>query len=842
MKIVKLFVIALLSFSLCLGINFLSPVLAESSPSNLVQQGIQLLHQGKAEAALEIWQQAESLYRQNNNKIGVIGTKINQAQALSSLGFYRRSCDTALQAFANNLECDGMTESNLDSVLQKFQTSNNRLNFQGLQTLGNGLWALGKLDLSQAVLKASFPLVNSQNAEGQLLLNLGNNIFSQAKRIANINPRRRREEQKLKTLVEEGLSNYQQAATISSEELVQMQATINHLSLLLNFRQWSQEAEDNWLQPFVQFQIDTLHQIIPILNQISPNSQSIKLTIKLAENFIDFDKIDARSTLAQLQINLAKLTSANELLNQAIQQAKIINNSRLEAYGIGIKGKLHQKNEELENALSLTNQALVIAQKISASDIAYQFQEQLGDIFNQQDNSPEALFAYKTAFNTLQVLRSNLVALNRDIQFDFRDRIEPLYRKLVMLLLQPELGSNQPTLANIKAAGEVIESLQLAELDDFFQDACISAEDINIDEIDENAAIIYPILLDNQLSVIVKLPGVDNFRYAAFSGGNFEQQFNENLFQLRVNITNIRSSTSQIHSSSNQIYQWLIKPFETELEADLEHDGSQIKTLVFVLDGLLRNIPMSVLYDSMRERYLVERYAIAVVPGLQLVDPKPLLKERVKVLTVGTSQEAPSFQREGYNALPNIEQELDAIEETVPKSEKLVDDKFTKANIQDQINSQPFNMVHIATHGQFSSNPDDTYILAWDERINVRDLDRLLQTENLKSSDLPIELLILSACQTAVGDTRATLGLSGVSIRAGARSVLGSLWNVNDASTAELMKQFYQQLLQSDSSQLRKAEALRQVQMRFINGEIEGNTDYNQPYHWSSFILVGNWL
>ncbi|NET80032.1 CHAT domain-containing protein [Okeania hirsuta] len=842
MGILKLIAIALFGFCFSLGINFLSPILAQSSPSSLIQQGVQLLQQGRAEAALEVWQQAEVIYRKNKDRIGEIRSQVNQAQALTSMGFYRRSCDTVLQAFGNDLQCERLTESELQTVLSRFNTSNTNLNFQGLQSLGNGLRVLGKLALSQKVLEPSFPLVNSQNIEGRLLLNLGNTILSQAQGIANFRLRGKAERQ----AIIQGLSYYEKAVTVSDEELIKIQATINHLSLLLELnRQWQKSSGDDWLQPHVQFQIDTLPQIIGILNKINPSPHSIQATIKFAESLMNFEQINAKSTLVQLQTNFAELTLPNtineQFLDQAIQQAKIIHNSRLEAYAIGIQGKLYQNMGKLENALNLTNQALAIAQKISASDIAYQLQEQLGDIFLQQGDSSKALLAYKSAFNTLQILRRNLVALNRDIQFDFRANIEPLYRKLVALLLQPELGSTQPKLSNIKAAQKVIESLQLAELDNFFQNACVNAEDINIDEIDKNAAVIYPILLDNQLSVILKLPGTENFRYASVSDKNFAAQFQDTLFNLRANITTIRGS-SKVKLPSNQLYQWLIKPFEADLEIDLEHDTSQIKTLVFVLDGLLRNFPMSVLYDSDRERYLVERYAIAVVPGLQLVNPKPLLKEQLRVLTAGTSQKAPSYELEGFSSLPYIQQELDAIEKTVLQSEKLADEKFTKTNIQAQVNSEPFNIIHIATHGQFSSNPDDTFILGWEERINVRDLDLLLQTRNLTRSERAIELLILSACQTALGDTRAALGLAGVSIRAGARSVLGSLWNVNDGSTAELMKQFYQELLQSGSSQLRKAEALRQVQMKFIKGEIELNADYDKPYYWSSFILVGNWL
>ncbi|NER02801.1 MAG: hypothetical protein F6K17_09295, partial [Okeania sp. SIO3C4] len=540
-EILKWIAIALFGFCFSLGINFLSPILAQSSPSSLIQQGVQLLQQGRAEAALEVWQQAEVIYRKNNDRIGEIRSQVNQAQALTSLGFYRRSCDTVLQAFNNDLQCERLTESDLKNVLPRFNTSNTNLNFQGLQSLGNGLRVLGKLALSQRVLEASFPLVTSQNIEGRLLLNLGNTILSQAQGIANFKLRGKAE----RKAIIQGLSYYEKAVNISDEELIKIQATINHLSLLLELnRQRQNNSGDNWLQPHVQFQIDTLPQIIDILNKINPSPNSIQATIKFAEILMNFEQINAKSTVAQLQTNFAELTLPNtineQFLNQAIQQAKIIHNSRLEAYAIGTQGKFYQNIGKLENALNLTNQALAIAQKISASDIAYQLQEQLGDIFLQQENSSEALLAYKSAFNTLQVLRRNLVALNRDIQFDFRANIEPLYRKLVALLLQPELGSTQPKLSYIKAAQKVIESLQLAELDNFFQNACVNAEDINIDEIDKNAAVIYPILLDNQLSVILKLPGTDNFRYASVSDKNFAAQFQETLFNLRVNITTIR--------------------------------------------------------------------------------------------------------------------------------------------------------------------------------------------------------------------------------------------------------------------------------------------------------------
>jgi CHAT domain-containing protein len=142
-------------------------------------------------------------------------------------------------------------------------------------------------------------------------------------------------------------------------------------------------------------------------------------------------------------------------------------------------------------------------------------------------------------------------------------------------------------------------------------------------------------------------------------------------------------------------------------------------------------------------------------------------------------------------------------------------------------------VVHLATHGQFSSKAEDTFILTWDDRINIKQLNNVLKTRDLTESSI-IELLVLSACQTAVGDKRAALGLAGMAVRAGARSTLASLWSVNDAATASFMIKFYQNLA---DNKVTKAEAVRRAQLSLLQ-----NPDYSHPYFWAPFILVGNWL
>jgi CHAT domain-containing protein len=165
--------------------------------------------------------------------------------------------------------------------------------------------------------------------------------------------------------------------------------------------------------------------------------------------------------------------------------------------------------------------------------------------------------------------------------------------------------------------------------------------------------------------------------------------------------------------------------------------------------------------------------------------------------------------------------------------EKLFNQEFTKTKIQNAIEAIPFPVVHLATHGQFSSKAEETFILTWDDRINVNELNNFLQKTDQRRGT-PIELLVLSACQTAKGDNRAALGIAGVAVRAGARSTLATLWSVNDDATSALMRQFYQELAKPSVT---KAEAIRRAQQSILQ-----DPNWQHPYYWAPYVLVGNWL
>ncbi|PLZ47851.1 CHAT domain-containing protein, partial [Fischerella thermalis] len=184
-----------------------------------------------------------------------------------------------------------------------------------------------------------------------------------------------------------------------------------------------------------------------------------------------------------------------------------------------------------------------------------------------------------------------------------------------------------------------------------------------------------------------------------------------------------------------------------------------------------------------------------------------------------------------FSPLTYVEDELRTIQSAIPKTEELLNQNFTRKNVQNQMQAAPYTVVHIATHGEFSSNAEKTFILTWNQLLKVKDFDKILRLGN-SSKSRAIELLVLSACQTALGDKRATLGLAGIAVRAGARSTLATLWSVDDESTAVLMSKFYDEL---ENPTLTKADALRRAQISLLESD-------EIPYLWAPYVLVGNWL
>ncbi len=791
-----------------------------TNASQLFIQGKELYLVGNFSEAARVWQQAANAYAQVGDSEGRTQSLINVAEALQALGLYPRACNTLLQAFSiSDLDCQKLTQlsenrqQRQDSWLKNLEKQPISLTKAiGLRNLGDVLQKLDNLELSQKVLQLSLSAareLHSPQYESSTLLSLGNAFQALGNRARsradtasyqNPTPWRclyRPSVGAPKKFYQQAASFYQQAATASVSPTSWVEAQTNRLSALLE-TDTVRDAQDLW--PQIQSKLTSL----------SPSRTTIHAQINLAQSL----KCLKQSTSADDRswIKIA------QILATAVQQARSLGDQRAESYALGYLGGLYAQTQEWSNAQYVTEQALSLAQVINAQDILYLWQWQLGRLLAVQGDTTAAIAAYTKAVSTVQSVRNDLVATSTNVQFSFQESVEPVYRQLVDLLLQSTEASQQ----NLKQARDVIEALQLAELENMLRCNLQAASLVPIDrEADRVAAVIYPIILPDRLEVILSLYGQPLRHYSMPLPQ--DQSVEDLLAMLRQSLQALDSAGPDFLKSSQQVYSWLIEPVSAELE------NSEVKTLVFVLDAPLRNIPMAALHNG--QHYLIEKYAIAVSPSLQLLQPKPLSAGgHLEVLAAGISQKIPGFSAP---ALPEVKDELEQIS-SVTKSVVLRDREFTLLGLQDKINARPFSVVHLASHGQFSSNPDQTYIRAWDGRIDVNQLKNLLQTREQSRPDV-IELLVLSACETAEGDKRAALGLAGVAVRAGARSTLATLWQVNDDSTAELMAKFYETLSNPANSTTTKAKALQSAQLQLLH-------KYKSPSYWAPYVLVGNWL
>lgn len=744
-------------------------------------QGQLQLERGRTQEAIDIFEEAAKIFSQIDAKDQIVPVKINQSRAWEALGLYPKACKILLGSLSlENQTCE-VSVADLQSLKNR-QFSLEDVN--AINALGRVLRVLGQLEKSEELLLVGMAATKQLGGqeEAAIYLNLGNTARAKSNK-PGLTPEERGE------LERSALDNYVRSTGLTAgTSPLRIQAMLNQLSLLVDRKNWS-EAVVLW------------RSLAPVVDRFPQNRAGIYAQINLAQSLMK---------LAQSPAKTLSLSDIEKMLDRSMEPAKTLGDKRIQAYILAAQGKLSEIQKQYQQAENFTNQALGLAPAFQAPDIAYQLLWQLGRIRKAEGDAEGAIAQYTQAVNVLSSLRGDLVTVNPEVQFSFRESAEPVYRELVGLLLQDE----SPSQAKLKLARQTVESLQLAELDNFFRDACADAKPKSIEEIDPTAAVIYPIILSDRLEVILSIPGKPLRRYKTQKS----QAELETAFKEAKNTIRPSSFPRQRLPSVQKAYDWLIRPAQQDLS------DSGIKTLVFVLDGYLRNLPMAVLHDG--QQFLVEKYNIAIAPGLQLIAPKPLKKTQLKALIAGLSE-----ARQGFSALPGVSEEVRLISAILPVSQ-LLNQQFVTKELQNRIYGESYSIVHLATHGQFSSNVAETFILTWDDRVNVKEFDQLLRSRNGEKKR-PIELLVLSACETASGDSRATLGLAGAAIRSGARSTVGTLWQVNDESTSMLMVEFYQQLAKSKIS---TAQALRNAQLLLLN-----NRQYQNPYFWAPFLLVGNW-
>ncbi|MCP4700807.1 MAG: CHAT domain-containing protein [Gammaproteobacteria bacterium] len=549
------------------------------------------------------------------------------------------------------------------------------------------------------------------------------------------------------------------------------------------------------------------------------------------------------------------------LFNQALEIARRLDDKRGESFALGYLAQLYETRERYAEALQLTRQAL--AQQTADQELLLQWNRQSGRLFKAMDKPDEAIAAYYRAIWHLEEIRRELESC-RGIGVGFHKAVRPVYLELAdLLLLRAEKNENTrpapceslPTHAwgrteeaarkcpsprpfigsgsacDLRNAQAAMERIKAAELRDYFQDPCVTKSrpcETAVEQLaSAGTAIVYPVILPHRAAVLLYLPdeGWRQIRLAVTPGALREHV--ESLSKL------IRTGSSAFYykESAQWLYERLIRPLENDLTRHA------IKTLVFVPDEHLRMLPVAVFHDDVSQKFLIEKYALAITPGTRLTDPVRMSQSR-RLLVSGLSERHESPDYRGLPPLSYVREEVDFIKTLYQdQSTDLLNKVFVLDNLEKNLKKERnYSILHIASHSFFEREGKNTVILTSDDALNMNTLEKFIQDARKAGND--IEFLALSACTTAVDEEKAALGLAGIAVKAGVPGVLGTLWQVNDQAAALLIKHFYQLL--RDKPDLSKAQVLQQAQLHLLTGN--AGKEFQNPYYWAPFLLIGNWL
>lgn len=739
----------------------------DPTPDSLMQQGLQAYQHGAFEQASATWKRAAQLYEQSGQVMDQSRALVQSAQASESMG----QVNHALQQLEVAL-----------ALAQ--QTQDRSWTATVLSNLGHTYLAARQPDAAMQHLTQAQEMVTSDGVT-PVIASIQNNLG-----LAHVAQQH----------LTEALASFTAAANNASAAgdrplAVRAQVNAARAALVLNqpepARDWLDQALDG-LKDF-----EPSHEKATSLIQVGLGYQQLRTAMP------------ATSTPLLLR-------AAGAFVEAAAVAVKI-GDTRTRSYADGYLGHLYETEHRSDEGLHLTRRAIFSAQAANAPESLYRWQWQLGRLLADTGKLDEAITAYHHAATTLRPIRMEVASALSTTSLSSEESIRTLFFEQADLLFQrASLTGDAKTAEDyLRFARDAIETYKAAELRDYFRDQCVDALQAKLTKLDTvspTTAVIYPIVFPDRTELLVSIStGMQRYSIPITSTALTEEV---RAFRRTVE----KRTTLEYLSHAQQIYDWLIRPLESELIRQ------KIQTLVFVPDGSLRTIPFSALHNG--KSFLIQQYAVAMTPGLYLTDPHPLDLEKVRFLAGGLTTSV-----QGFPSLPYVAEEVESIR-TMYQADQLLNEEFRASLLEQELRESRYGILHIATHGKFSTDANDSFLLTFDGKLTMNKLDQLIGLFRFRQE--PLELLTLSACQTAVGDDRAALGLAGVAIKAGARSALATLWFINDEASAALVSEFYRQLRDPSVS---KAVAIQRAQIKLLNDRV-----YDHPAYWSPFLLLNNWL
>ncbi len=859
----------------------------ENSAENSLERAIILENlarayqqQGQLALALEHWQLATDVYvaRQNGAKIG--RTLAAQAAAYRQLGQPYQAAGILCRPVTDEVDYEvyGPQFCRPESAIaQSRQAADRAGEIAALGSLGETYRVIQRYELAVQVLEAGLEM--SRNLAGNSALAEGVSRAQQRAPLHNSLGNVHKEQAELgyqqAIAAQRGLTGGEQDLRAAAERYRQAAIAqfIQSETLARNSDDAATEVKALLGRLAVSFQSNKLEstaslreQAIARLGQLPPNQAQVYLALQLTKRPRELGVAGSSRASRSQCTDIFLDDRTRSLLQQAHTLATRLNNNRLVAFSQGEIGHYYECTGDYSSALQWTQQARLAASgdRVLALDTLYLWQWQTGRIYQHQGQTDQAIEYYAKAVGNLDRVREEILSSDRNLQFDFRDAVAPVYRELAEIRLTQvssaesasslehtnlaNKSNSQTSNQNIRAALGDIDSLQLAELQNYFGSDClVPVADLRLDDLlssteartstVSDAALINTVIFPDRTAAILTLPGQAPLLHWIDQP---EEYLRQSVITLRNSLEDTANELEGFDTTgAERLYSQIIAPFLPMLSQN------DIKTLVFVNDGILRNIPMGALYDG--QQYLVEQYALALAPSLQRSDASPRGSLPSRALILGLSQN-PTVNGQQLGSLPAVRREVQEVLSVFPNSDLLLDAAFTKTNLEQNLSDRTYPVLHIATHGKFDTAPNKTFLVTGDKAGNqetgagenqllrLGELDTLVRGGATPTASAPtdlLDLIVLSACETATGDERASLGLAGVTIRAGARTALASLWSVDDESTADLVTYFYQNW----DSGLSKSEALRQAQIAVMKDP----KYFQHPAYWSAFMLVGDW-
>jgi len=510
-----------------------------------------------------------------------------------------------------------------------------------------------------------------------------------------------------------------------------------------------------------------------------------------------------------------------------------------------------------ETAIKRLRQAIFFTQAKSLHtdnfvlEILYRLQWQLGKLFKSQEKWEQASYAYQQAKQALEMLRKMGTKPSQTVY-------QQVYYELVDILLTRYEKENRQEL--LKEVVETVELFKQAELENYFQDDCLVTG--NADRVENHlgnqTVVFYPILFPKAAGTrsVELLLISPNKKIKWIKPPDAWRSINEDIEIFKEKVEAFRQTLENPPRENppgksgkqrgNALYQLLIKPIENQLK--------NIKVLVFVPDGILRTIPLVALFDG--QEFVVEKhYAVVTIPGLSLTKSVGTpLRKNPRILLAGMSQEVSLTKSVSFSQLSKTQEALRAIQRLYPDRSRVIqDEEFLISQLKQEMYKIPSNTImHLHTHATFGKEQKDTFLLTYNTKLDQNDrltMDRLediFSIGELRHS--PIELLTLGACETAKGDEQAALGLAGVAFKSGARSVLATLWRVDERFTSKLMEGFYKRLKAGQSrvhalqGAQREIMSLKESREGIVPRDGSEKTSSLIARYWAPFILIGDWF